>query len=53
MDRGAWWAIIHGTAELHMIERLTKLKEFRRGCNFVSYRKLHGQSSLVGYNPWD
>ena len=29
MDRGAWWATVHGVAELEMTEQLSLYKDFK------------------------
>ena len=49
MDRGAWWAIIHGVAKSQ-----TRLSDFTFTFTFPVFLpgKFHGQRSLVGYSPW-
>ena len=57
MDRGAWWAAIHGVAKSR-----TQLSDFT--FTFMHWRRKwqptpvflpgdsQGQGSLVGYSPW-
>ena len=52
MDRGTWWAIVHGVAESDTIA-------MDRGTWWATVHGLqrvrhdpHGQRNLVGYSPW-
>ena len=47
-DRGALRATVHGVAKSHMTEWLGTAQHGQYCC-----REIHGQRSLVTYNPWD
>ena len=59
MDRGAWWATVHGVAQSQ-----TRLSDFTFTFHFHHWRRKwqptpvflpgesYGRRSLVGYSPW-
>ena len=62
MDRGAWWATVHGLAENHTSLDLKELRDHIACQLYFTVKwqptpvflpgESHGQRSLVGYSPW-